>query len=288
MEGDLDMEIVPGINVKKQKRNPTLDSDNSIYEMPFYKEPDYFFNLENYTFYINDFERPLDVLLHLVKQAKMDIYEINLFTLIKEYLDFIKEMQDLNIDVASEYLSMASELVHLKSKMLVNKQEDSEEETDDEFSIKSEEDLRKKLLEYENIKNITGTFKNLESKRSEIYTRFPESLKEYYETEKLPQGFYEADTLYQAFLEVKKKLKLAKPLDTTITKKEISIEIRTQEIKNILKVRGKVDFYSLFTINTKEYIVITFLTILTMSKNKELKISQEDNFSPIIVEGLYE
>lgn len=242
----------------------------------------------NYTFYINDFEGPLDVLLHLVKQAKMDIYEINLFTLIKEYLDFIKEMQDLNIDVASEYLSMASELVHLKSKMLVNKQDDSEEETDDEFSIKSEEDLRKKLLEYENIKNITGTFKNLESKRSEIYTRFPESLKEYYEPSEVPKGLYDADTLYKAFLEVEKKLKLLKPLDTTITKKEISVEQRTQEIKNILKVQGKVDFYSLFTINTKEYIVITFLTILTMSKNKELKISQEDNFSPIIVEGLYE
>ena len=242
----------------------------------------------NYTFYINDFEGPLDVLLHLVKQAKMDIYEINLFTLIKEYLDFIKEMQDLNIDVASEYLSMASELVHLKSKMLVNKQDDSEEETDDEFSIKSEEDLRKKLLEYENIKNITGTFKNLESRRSEIYTRFPESLKEYYGPSEVPKGLYDADTLYKAFLEVEKKLKLLKPLDTTITKKEISVEQRTQEIKNILKVRGKVDFYSLFTINTKEYIVITFLTILTMSKNKELKISQEDNFSPIIVEGLYE
>lgn len=242
----------------------------------------------NYTFYINDFEGPLDVLLHLVKQAKMDIYEINLFTLIKEYLDFIKEMQDLNIDVASEYLSMASELVHLKSKMLVNKQDDSEEETDDEFSIKSEEDLRKKLLEYENIKNITGTFKNLESKRSEIYTRFPESLKEYYEPSEVPKGLYDANTLYKAFLEVEKKLKLLKPLDTTITKKEISVEQRTQEIKNILKVRGKVDFYSLFTINTKEHIVITFLTILTMSKNKELKISQEDNFSPIIVEGLYE
>lgn len=242
----------------------------------------------NYTFYINDFEGPLDVLLHLVKQSKMDIYEINLFTLIKEYLDFIKEMQDLNIDIASEYLSMASELVHLKSKMLVNKHDETEEEDDDEFSIKSEDDLRNKLLEYENIKNITGAFKSLESKRSEIYTRLPESLKEYYETEKLPQGLYDVDTLYQAFLEVEKKLKLAKPLDTTITKKEISIESRTKEIKNILKVRGKVDFYSLFTINTKEYIVVTFLTILTMSKNKELKISQEDNFSPIIVEGLYE
>ena len=75
----------------------------------------------NYTFYINDFEGPLDVLLHLVKQAKMDIYEINLFTLIKEYLDFIKEMQDLNIDVGSDFLLMASSLLHLKSKMLIGK-----------------------------------------------------------------------------------------------------------------------------------------------------------------------
>lgn len=243
-------------------------------------------SIMNYTFYINDFEGPLDLLLHLVKQSKMNIYDINLFDLIKEYLDFINEMQELNIDVASEYLSMASELVHLKSKMLVNKNDDNEEDTDDEFNIKSEEDLRNKLLEYENIKNITSQFKNLESKRNEIYTRLPENLKEYYEKEEIPKGLYDADILYKAFLEVEKKLKLLKPLDTTITKKEISVEERTKEIKDILRLRGKVDFYSLFSINTKEYIVITFLTILTMSKNKELKIMQEDNFSPIIVEGL--
>ena len=239
----------------------------------------------NCTFYINDFEGPLDLLLHLVKQSKMNIYDINLFDLIKEYLDFINKMQDLNIDVASEYLSMASELVHLKSKMLINKKDD-EEEADDEFNIKSEEDLRNRLLEYENIKNITGEFKNLELKRNEIYTRFPENLKEYYEPSDVPKGLYDADILYKAFLEVEKKLKLLKPLDTTITKKEISVEQRTKEIKNILRLRGKVDFYSLFNINTREYIVITFLTILTMSKNKELKIMQEDNFSPIVVEGL--
>lgn len=243
-------------------------------------------SIMNYTFYINDFEGPLDLLLHLVKQSKMNIYDINLFDLIKEYLDFINEMQELNIDVASEYLSMASELVHLKSKMLVNKNDDNEGDTDDEFNIKSEEDLRNKLLEYENIKNITSHFKNLESKRNEIYTRLPENLKEYYEKEEIPKGLYDADILYKAFLEVEKKLKLLKPLDTTITKKEISVEERTKEIKDILRLRGKVDFYSLFSINTKEYIVITFLTILTMSKNKELKIMQEDNFSPIIVEGL--
>ena len=241
-------------------------------------------SIMNCTFYINDFEGPLDLLLHLVKQSKMNIYDINLFDLIKEYLDFINKMQDLNIDVASEYLSMASELVHLKSKMLINKKD--EEESDDEFNIKSEEDLRNKLLEYENIKNITGEFKNLELKRNEIYTRLPENLKEYYEPSEVPKGLYDADILYKAFLEVEKKLKLLKPLDTTITKKEISVLERTKEIKDILRLRGKVDFYSLFSINTREYIVITFLTILTMSKNKELKIIQEDNFSPIVVEGL--
>ena len=240
----------------------------------------------NYTFYINDFEGPLDLLLHLVKQSKMNIYDINLFDLIKEYLDFINQMQELNIDIASEYLSMASELVHLKSKMLVNKNDETEEDPDDEFNIKSEEDLRNKLLEYENIKNITGQFKNLELMRNEIYTRLPENLKEYYKEEEIPKGLYDADILYKAFLEVEKKLKLLKPLDTTITKKEISVEERTKEIKDILRLRGKVDFYSLFSINTREYIVITFLTILTMSKNKELKIMQEDNFSPIVVEGL--
>ena len=224
-------------------------------------------SIMNCTFYINDFEGPLDLLLHLVKQSKMNIYDINLFDLIKEYLDFINKMQDLNIDVASEYLSMASELVHLKSKMLINKKDD-EEEADDEFNIKSEEDLRNKLLEYENIKNITGEFKNLELKRNEIYTRFPENLKEYYEPGEVPKGLYDADILYKAFLEVEKKLKLLKPLDTTITKKEISVLERTKEIKDILRLRGKVDFYSLFSINTREYIVITFLTILTMSKIK--------------------
>ena len=240
----------------------------------------------NYTFYINDFEGPLDLLLHLVKQSKMNIYDINLFDLIKEYLDFINQMQELNIDIASEYLSMASELVHLKSKMLVNKKDETEEDSDDEFNIKSEEDLRNKLLEYENIKNITGEFKSLESRRNEIYTRLPENLKEYYEPSEVPKGLYDADILYKAFLEVEKKLKLLKPLDTTITKKEISVEERAKEIKDILRLRGKVDFYSLFSVNTREYVVITFLTILTMSKNKELKIMQEDNFSPIVVEGL--
>ena len=77
-----------------------------------------------YNFVTTDFEGPLDLLLHLVKESKMDIYEINIHEIIDQYLDFIHSMKEKNIDVASEYLVMASELVHLKSKLLVNRKEE--------------------------------------------------------------------------------------------------------------------------------------------------------------------
>ena len=96
-----------------------------------------------YNFYINEFEGPLDLLLHLIKESKMDIYEINTCEIINQYLNYIHQMENKNIDIASEYLVMASELVHLKSKMLINKQDD---EPTDEFAINSETDLKQKLL----------------------------------------------------------------------------------------------------------------------------------------------
>ena len=79
-------------------------------------------------FHINDFEGPLDLLLHLVKKEKMDIYEIEVSQIIEEYLEFIHQMQDLNIDIASSYLVMAAELLHLKSKLLLNQNIEEDEE----------------------------------------------------------------------------------------------------------------------------------------------------------------
>jgi len=75
----------------------------------------------NYHISINNFEGPLDLLLHLVKEMKMDIYEINTNIIIEEYLKYIHSLQELNIDIASDFLVMASELIHLKSKMLIGK-----------------------------------------------------------------------------------------------------------------------------------------------------------------------
>ncbi len=235
----------------------------------------------NYT--INDFEGPLDLLLHLVKSSKMNLAEINIKIIIEQYLKFIKEMESLNIDIASEYLVMASELIHLKSRMLINKTAE-EDEIDNEFHIVDEDDLKRKIIEYEIYKNITKEFKNLENKRNEIYTREPSKLDEYIEKKEIKYGELSIDELVNAFQNLQQKLITRKPLNTKITHKEISIKDRISKIKEILKNEEKVEFIKLFEILTKEYVVVTFLAILEMSKNKEILIKQNSNFDPIIIE----
>lgn len=236
-----------------------------------------------YNFTVSDFEGPLDLLLHLVKESKMDIYEINIRTIIDQYLDFIHSLEEKNIDTSSEYLVMAAELIHLKSKLLINRR-DEEEKNEDEFSINSEEELRAKLLEYEKYKEITKSFHELEEKRSEVYTKLPESLKEFVETQGLAKGELDVSDLFNAYRAFIERQKLEKPLNTKITKKELSVEDKISEIRDILSTRKKVNFIELFSVMTKESIVVTFLSILEMTKNKEIILTQHDNFSPIMIE----
>lgn len=236
-----------------------------------------------YNFYVSYFEGPLDLLLHLVKESKMDIYEINIRTIIDQYLDFIHSLEEKNIDIASEYLVMASELIHLKSKLLVNRK-DEESSSEDEFSITSEEDLRNKLLEYEKYKKITKDFQELEEKRGEVYTKLPESLKEYIDEKGITKGEFDIEDLFNAYKLFIERQRLAKPLNTKITKKELSVEDKIKDIRNVLSTRKKINFIELFTEITKESIIVTFLSILEMSKNNEILLTQEDNFSPIMIE----
>jgi len=231
---------------------------------------------------INDFEGPLDLLLHLVKTSKMDIYEVNMSYIIEEYLKYINAMQDLNIDVASEYLVMAAELIHLKSKMLINL-DDEEANEEDEYSISSEEELKERLINYEKYKNSTDSFRKLEENRKEYLTRSPENIMEYAKDQTYSMEL-SLDDLIQAFLEYKKRLENEKPIETKITKKEISVKERISYIRNVLKERKKVEFTELFESFSKEYVVVTFLSILNMSKNNEIVLSQKDNFSPILIE----
>ncbi len=235
-----------------------------------------------YNFTINDFEGPLDLLLHLIKINKMEIENINLNSITSQYLDFINNMKNESIDVASEYLVMASELVHLKSKMLINIDIDNNE---DDYEIKDEEELKEKLIEYNKIKNITDTFKDLESTRNEVYTKLPSNLKDYKKNTPLDKNIT-IDDLINAFNIFLDREKLKKPINTKITKKELSVNDRIKGIRNIFKKKNKVSFKDLFDNYSKPYIIVTFLSILEMSKNEEIKIIQNNSFSDIMLEKM--
>ena len=234
---------------------------------------------------IDAFEGPLDLLLHLIKESKVDIWDIKIEEITEQYLNYIKSMERLNLNIASEYLVMASELIHLKSKLLINRHDDEVEESD-EFTINSEEDLRNKLLEYEKYKELTKDFQKLEEKRNEVYTKLPESLKEYLPDNHLPKGEFDLDDLMSAYEKYLERKELEKPLKTKITRKEISMEDKIKSIRNILHSKKKVEFFELFDSFDKENVVVTFLSILEMTKNKEITLSQKDNFSPIMIESV--
>lgn len=234
---------------------------------------------------LQDFEGPFDLLLHLIRQSKMDIYQININDIIEQYLDFINNIDKFDIDISSEYLVMSSELIHLKSKKLVNKYSEEVEE-EEVYYIKDEEDLREKLISYEKYKNMSETFKKLEENRNDYFTKIPENLHEYVDDEKLINSEMPVNELINAFLEMQKRVNFNKPVNTKITKKEYSIKMRILEIRKLLKNKKIIIFEELFEEFTKENIVVTFLSLLDMSKNNEVLIKQNKNFSTIIIESV--
>lgn len=244
----------------------------------------------DYKFCINDFEGPLDLLLHLVKTSKMDIYDIDIKIIIEEYLEFIESEKNRNIDIASSYLVMAAELIHLKSKMLIHDDSIEEVSGNEEFHIDSEEDLKRKILEYEKYKKITESLEEQRMKRSNFYTKSPMKLEDIVDKNEINFGDVSVEDLLRALQNFKMREKYLKPLSTKITKREYSIDKRIGDIRKILTVRDKIEFLDLFMENSRDFVVVTFLAVLTMCKNEEVGLMQEENFKPIMIERkrLYE
>lgn len=234
-----------------------------------------------YTLKINDFEGPLDLLLHLIKEAKMSIFDFSVNEIVKNYLDFINKMQEFNLTIASSYLVMASELIELKSRMLLPVHEDEEEQVD------PKEELVNKLVEYQKYKDLTEKFKELESSRSQIFTKLPENINEYVDSNNnLNNSNLTVDDLLDAFSKFLERQKDNVVLETKVTKKEITVEERRNSIRNIIKKSGKIKFFDLFDILNKEYVVVTFLAVLEMVRKSEINIIQDNNFDEIVCEAI--
>jgi segregation and condensation protein A len=231
----------------------------------------------DYKITIDNFDGPLDLLLHLIKQSNIDIFDISIDQITKQYLEYIKAMENLNLNIASEYLIMAAELIEMKSSILLP----NNEVNNDEYEEDPREKLINRLLEYKRYKEVTSIFKNLEEVRKTIYTKDPSSLAMYQDSDVKVVSDLTSNDLFLAFQKFLERKELEKPLNTTITKKEYSIKERSNEIRNILRTKKQVSFFDLFEIITKEYIVVTFLSILELSKKQEVEIKQENNFEEI-------
>ena len=223
-------------------------------------------------FKINDFEGPLDLLLHLIKESKMDIMDIQIEVITKQYIDFLDKQEKMNLEVSSEYLVLASELIEIKSKLLLpnNKVDESEEEID------PREELVNRLLEYQAYKDITKVLQEKELIRRDIYTKIPENINNYVEEVTEIKSDVTLDDLLSAFQKYYQRKLANRPLNTKVTINEISVSSRRHDIKNILKEKKRVSFFELFPVVTKEYVVATFLAILEMAKKRELMITQKE------------
>ena len=200
------------------------------------------------TFLIGDFEGPLDLLLHLVKKQEMDISELSLIDITEQYINFIKEMEEMNLEENPE------------------------------------EELKRRLLEYQKYKESVSSFRVLEDNRSKYYTKMPEK-REIYTSDKLENTMnLTAYDLLNALQKLLERKEYSKPLNTKITKKELSVSDRVAKIRSVLKKEKRIEFYSLFEEVSKPYVVVTFLGILEMAKNREIVLKQDENFGTIVLE----
>lgn len=230
-----------------------------------------------YQITINDFEGPLDLLLHLIKKQDMDIMDISIEEITKQYLEFIEKMEEMNLNIASEYLIMAAELIEIKSSILLPKKEVEDEEEED-----PRENLINRLIEYKKYKEITGEFEKLEQDRKKYFTKEMEDLSVYRdEGSEINLGDIDLNTLMDAFSKFLMRKEEEKPLNTKISKKEYSVKQRSTEIIGVLKKKKKMNFEELFEIRRKDYIIVTFLSILSLARNGQISIKQDDNFDNI-------
>lgn len=240
--------------------------------------------MEEYRVSIEQFEGPLDLLLHLIKEKEMDLENLELSKITAQYLDYIHTYTSLNLEIASEYLVMASYLVELKSKMLLPIEVVKIEE---DYQEDPREALIRRLKEYKKYKDVVDTFKDKYEQRQKFYIKSSSSMEEYtFDTTNIIPEHLEIYDLMKAMQKMYQRKLLSSPVITSVGKKEISIDDRCDEIRTYFKNYKKINFEDLFEYTDRHYFVVTFLAVLTLANKNELLIYQDHQFEQIILEGI--
>ncbi|MEK8127454.1 segregation/condensation protein A [Paenibacillus filicis] len=239
---------------------------------------------------LETFEGPLDLLLHLIDRAEVDIYDIPIKEITDQYLEYLDAMQELELEVTSEFLVMAATLLSIKSKMLLPKPPIIELDFDD-YMMDEDYDPRAelvaKLVEYRKYKAIADHLRDKEVERSLIFTREPEDLTPYVPvlTENPVKGLGVAD-LVEAFRKAMRRMQ-SRHAVASIRKDEISVRDRmSQVVESLERSGGKLLFSRLIDReHTRDSIVVTFLALLELMKVKRIVCFQHQLFDEIVIQA---
>ena len=236
---------------------------------------------KKYSIKIDNFEGPLDLLCYLIDKNKMNIYDVNLTEITNQYIEYLNAMEEMNLEIASEFIVMASTLLYLKSKNLLPKQEEEEEEI-------TEEELIRRIIEYKKFKEISKILKenyvifaNRFYKGQEEIKLPKQKLEKDYEPEKIPE-------IYRLLVE-RNSVRInqnAKNIEKIALVDKYTVAEKVREMYKILVKQKKFIFNKLFAINKKEKqeVVTAFSGLLEMSRRNKVETSQEELFVDIVVE----
>ena len=237
---------------------------------------------------VTNFEGPFDLLLHLIKKNEMNIYDINIFEITNQYLEYLKTMKEMDLEVTSEFIVIAATLIQIKSKRLLpkNKEEYSKEEEND-----VEAELLNKLIEYRKYKIIAENLKMLEQDAGIMFSKKPEIIVE--DNKNIIEiDFLKNVTmldLYNIYNNLIKQYIDKMNVDNVINKKilvdEYKIEDKMDELKKAIDLFGKVHFSKLIVgYTSKIEVIVTFLALLELIKIRSVRVIQESTFKDIYLE----
>lgn len=225
------------------------------------------------TIHLEAFEGPLDLLLHLIKKEEVDIWDIPIARITEQYLEYVKILKDLNINLAAEWIMMASTLIYIKSRMLVpqEKKEESEEESEDPRN-----ELVYQLLEHQKFKNAAEMLYTREEVENAVWNNPPEDALED-ANEIVAVSLFD---LLQAFHEVVQRFEEQEVLE--LDHEEFTVEQKITDIRNRLLMHDHVLFSALFgEIRSKLHLIVTFLALLELVRMSEVWLYQKKAFEEI-------
>ena len=237
---------------------------------------------KKYAIKIENFEGPLDLLCHLIDKNKMDIYDIKINEIADQYIEYLNQMEEMNLDIASEFLVMASTLIYLKSKTLLPKQDDEDEKE------LTEEELIQRIIEYKKYKEIIKKFKKNYEETGNIYFGITEKVelpKQNIEKE------YDKDVIPNLYKNLLDKLeqkvnKNAENIQKIAITDTYTVTSKVKEMFKVLIRKNKFVFNKLFSIkeHNKQEVVTAFSGLLEMSRRNKVNTTQEELFDDIVVE----